>query len=383
MKNVFDFAIIGGGPTGALTASLLKKAGYSVCLIEKNKAIPRKVCGEYLCPLGVDILFKHGYQHIIEGFPKVLGMNIVSPSGRKIETDFPDSDQILTYGVSLNRQIFDQRIMDEAINAGVEILTGHTVRGFSRMKNWNIDLGESNVEAKFLIGADGRNSMVAKKLGLKKKDSTKKVALHCFVDRKSINPRYGEMHILEGGYIGLDPTGEHEVNLSLVCDAFEVAKHGGARTCLNDFIKKSTILSEEFGPISESTHISAVTPITNNIKHQYIPDVALVGDAAGFIDPLTGEGIYNSLWMAFHLVELIQEENDFNKASMKFLAVKKSNFRQKTLLNKFFQVIIKYPLVCEMIALFLGKSKNRGDHFVGIIGNIHTPLVGLTKVLKG
>ena len=158
---------------------------------------------------------------------------------------------------------------------------------------------------------------------------------------------------------------------------------GGARTCLNDFIKKSTILSEEFGPISESTHISAVTPITNNIKHQYIPDVALVGDAAGFIDPLTGEGIYNSLWMAFHLVELIQEENDFNKASMKFLAVKKSNFRQKTLLNKFFQVIIKYPLVCEMIALFLGKSKNRGDHFVGIIGNIHTPLVGLTKVLKG
>ncbi len=383
MNEVFDFAIIGGGPAGTLTAALLKKEGFSVCLIEKNSKIPRKVCGEYLCPLGVDILHKNGYEHIIDGFPKILGMNIVSPSGRKIETDFPCSEKIISHGVSLNRQTFDQRLMNEAIGAGVTSMSGETVRSFSKGEYWTLDLGDKKVETKFLIGADGRNSLVARKLGLKKKDSTKKVALHCFVDRKTTNPRYGEMHILDGGYIGLDPTGDREVNLSLVCDATEVAKHGGARQCLNDYIEKSAILSEEFGAIPESTHISAVSPITNNIKHEFVKDVALIGDAAGFIDPLTGEGIYNSLWMAFHFVELIQKENDANKASKQFLKVKKENFRQKTLLNKFFQVIIRHPLVCEMIALFLGKSKSRGDHFVGIIGNIHTPLIGLTKVLKG
>ena len=63
--------------------------------------------------------------------------------------------------------------------------------------------------------------------------------------------------------------------------------------------------------------------------------------------------------------------------------MKKENFRQKTLLNKFFQVIIKYPVICELIARFLGRNKKRGDHFVGIIGNIHTPLVGLSKIMKG
>jgi len=383
MKTIYDFAIVGGGPAGSLTARLLKEQGYSVCLIEKNKNIPRKVCGEYLCPLGVDILMKNGDGHLIQDFPRIHGMKIVSPKGRKIETDFPESREIISHGVSLNRQTFDQRVFNDAKKAGVEMYLGETVRSLSKKENWLIDLGERSVQAKFLIGADGRNSLVARTLGFKKKDSQKKVALHCFVDRKEINQRYGEMHILEGGYIGLDPTGSHEVNLSLVCNAEDVSKYGGARACLNHYIQKSDILMNDFGLLGESVKVSAVSPITNNIKHKYLEDVALIGDAAGFIDPLTGEGIYNALWMSYHFSELINQNQDVNEASREFLELKKKNFNQKTVLNKVFQVIIKYPFVCEVIASFLGKNKNRGDHFVGIIGNIHTPLVGLTKVLRG
>lgn len=383
MNTIYDFAIIGAGPAGSLTARLLKEQGYSVCLIEKNKNIPRKVCGEYLCPLGVDILFKNGDEKVLQDFPKVHGMKIVSPKGRRIETDFPQSREIISYGVSLNRQTFDQRLFNQAVQADVAMFTGVTVRNFSKQKNWIIDLGEFSIQSKFLIGADGRNSLVARKLGLKQKDSQKKVALHCFLERKEMNQRYGEMHILEGGYIGLDPTGNHEVNLSLVCNAENVSKYGGVRACLNHYIQKSDVLMKDFGLLSEDVKVSAVSPITNNVKHKFLQDVALIGDAAGFIDPLTGEGIYNALWMSYHFAELVKKHRDINEASCEFLNLKKKNFQQKILLNRFFQVIIKYPLICEVIASFLGKNKNRGDHFVGIIGNIHTPLEGLTKVLRG
>jgi flavin-dependent dehydrogenase len=203
------------------------------------------------------------------------------------------------------------------------------------------------------------------------------------VDRKKLNPRYGEMHILKGGYIGLDPTGNHEVNLSLVCNAQDVSTFGGTRDCFNHYLQQSDILMNDFGLIPKNVKISAVWPITNNIHHRLIENVALVGDAAGFIDPLTGEGIYNALWMAYQFTSLVKKYGDPNIASEKFLQMKKDNFRQKTLLNKFFQVIIKYPVICELIAIFLGSNKKRGDHFVGIIGNIHTPLVGLTKIMKG
>ncbi|MCO4792078.1 MAG: FAD-dependent monooxygenase [Bacteriovoracaceae bacterium] len=387
MSKIYDFVVVGGGPSGSVTSWLLSKQGFQVVQIERQKELSRKVCGEYLSPLGVDILNDLGLLEEMKEFPKVFGMKIVSPAGKIVKTDFPSSETSLGYGLSVNRKSFDTKLLEKSTSSGTELKLGVAVRSFSKTSSgWKIQLSDNSIlYARFLIGADGRNGIVAKELGLKIEDSVKKVALHCFIDKKTDNERYGEMHILEGGYIGLDPTGKREMNFSLVCNADEIIKNNGKRECFNAFIKKSPLLLNEFGLLGRDVEINAVTPITNSVKSLLISGAALIGDAAGFIDPLTGEGMTNSLWMAKEFAARVKEKQstlfDFDNASIDFLKMKERNFKQKSILNKLFQVIIKYPIICELIAKFLQGSKLRGDTFIGIIGNIYTPLRGFKKMI--
>ena len=114
--------------------------------------------------------------------------------------------------------------------------------------------------------------------------------------------------------------------------------------------------------------------------------MALIGDAAGFIDPLTGEGIFNSLWMARTLVENIcrsksQVHGNYQVAIDQYAKDKNKFFKQKVLLNIVFQFVIRRPKLTFFIAKYLKKRQVRADTFIGIIGNIYKPIDGLFKLL--
>jgi 2-polyprenyl-6-methoxyphenol hydroxylase-like FAD-dependent oxidoreductase len=106
----------------------------------------------------------------------------------------------------------------------------------------------------------------------------------------------------------------------------------------------------------------------------------LIGDASGFIDPLTGEGMASAIRTAFILIDEIKKRATIQEAFEHYGLRRKEEFRNKEILNLGFQKIIKSPSLCEVVAQTLGLSRRLRNTFIGVIGNVYDP-VEATRVL--
>lgn len=392
---LYEFAIIGGGPGGGFLAHQLGEMGFEVILIEASSKFKRKICGEYLCPAGVTLLKNKGFSEFIsDNYLPIEGMKLISPNLKVLYTLFPKKKDY-EVGVSVKRGHFDQAIVEKAKKySNVDTLFGERLSGMSlsgtEEKKWDLktDKGKS-IQTKILIGADGRNSFVARTLGLKKKSSKKRVALHCFLEKKREHIRSGEVHFFkDGSYSALDPVEEKLINFSVICDVNILKSFRTPSLAIKHYIKNSSILKEDYGELPEEIKVFTTFPITNRVKSNIDQNLALVGDAAGFVDPLTGEGMYNALWSAnclsqefTHLKGSLKDSNiksSLNRYDLK----KRKHFRQKIILAKIFQFIIYHPFILELAGKFLIKKPERGHILIGVIGNIYKPIEGLKLLWK-
>lgn len=379
--------IVGAGPAGSMSAYFLASQGYEVTLFERKKVVERKVCGEYLCPEGVKLLEELNLLDRLCGdFAELNGMVLVSPTNIVIPSYFPQTyNEKVNKGLSLNRKVFDQRLLDLALESGATLLKDTTVSKVvqNAQKKWVVITDHENHEFDFLIAADGRQSKVGHSLKHLKYIDTNRAAIHCYMSRKiSRGQRLGEMHILnENRYCGLDPISDDEVNFSIVCDSIRLKK-SSPKNIINEVLTNSVRLNQMFDPVDDNTEIKIVTSLKN--KNLYIAGngLAYVGDAAGFIDPLTGEGIYNALLTSKLLKESIEQSENMDQALALYKRKKVNLSFQKNVLNHFFQFLIKRPLLVNLTAKYLQKSQERANHFIGVIGNIHGPITGFINMLK-
>jgi flavin-dependent dehydrogenase len=380
-----SIGIVGAGPAGSMLAYRLAKKGHIVHLLERKKLIERKVCGEYLCPKGVELLENLNLlDSLCLGFESLQGMILVSPNDDIIPTYFP---QITGHerGISLNRKIFDQRLLDLALENGASITNDVTVKSAVQLENkkWQVSTDKENYIFDLIIAADGRQSKIGHSLGHIKQINTKRTALHCYLPRKiDHGQRLGEMHILkDNSYCGLDPVSDDEVNFSIVIDS-EKLKNSKPKDIINQSIGQSKRLSRMFDLVSNPDDIRIVSTLKN--KNDFIAgnNLAYVGDAAGFIDPLTGEGIYNALLSSSLLADCLDQNSNLETALQNYKKRKLALSFQKNVLNNIFQFLIRSPILIKMTVWFLKKSQNRANHFIGIIGNIYDPLTGFKKMLR-
>ncbi|MEK7483879.1 MAG: FAD-dependent monooxygenase [Planctomycetota bacterium] len=387
----YDVGIIGAGPAGSFCAYLLANAGFKVLLLEASAEIKRKICGEYLCPTGLELLRQQGFGEYLEThFLPIFGMKLVSPTYQFVKTYFPDFVSRSAQGISVPRDQFDTFLFEKAKQGGVHAKIGIRALRFHLDLFWNIQLSDqTSASCKILIGADGRRSIVAKHLNLHLPSSSKRVAVHCFLQAKHKNERLGEMHIFDdGSYIGINPVEEKRSNISLVCDVDILKKMGTVAKVLHFYLNRSPLIRDSYEIPETDISFSTTFPITYRTRSAIGPQCALIGDASGFIDPLTGEGIYNALWTAHFLAQKLcelakpLEPKEIEKKLQEYARGKKRQFRQKVFLSKVFQNVIQHQSLCEGIAFFLIPSQKRANIFIGIIGNVYNPLYGLFLFFK-
>ncbi len=378
MKTHFPILIVGGGFAGLMAAWRFSLQGHSVLVLEARPAVKLKVCGEYLCPPGKDLLVQLGLgDFLTENFLPVYGMRLMSPNGTEVMSTFPFGRS----GLSLRRDKLEQKLADLASASGVKILWGTAVHKIQKIQNgYKVITDKGEWTTDFLVGADGRKSLVAKTIGVDiNTNKETRVALHVYLKKKKNFLRTGEMHIFaDGAYAGINPVEKELVNFSIVTDKKNMKLFKNSIEIIEYYRAQSPVLRDEYEPFTSTLNVTSVYPLTHPVKKFVGERVALIGDAGGFIDPLTGEGIYLALWSGYHLSLCVNslEQEKLKQALFLYSEIKNKKFKSKVGLNTFFQWFIRQPKLCNALGAFLQQKKSRADDFIGIIGNIFTPFEG-------
>ena len=389
MQSQCDILIVGGGPAGGLAALLLAKAGRTVTLIEAQPVLGERVCGAYLCPAGVGLLDELGLrEELASNMRSLLGMILVAPSLKRLQTRFPSDARYPDFGISLRRPDFDNALLRAAAANGAKVRMGSRLQGIKRTATgWDAELSSGEtISTRLLIGADGRKSRVAKLLQLAIAPWQERVALH--VDVPSLTPTepFGEMHVFtDGTYIGLNPIGTNTLNVSALCDPTEL-RSTTAMEFINQRTQSSTHLRSRIAPLTNVASVRATFPAAASVRDVVANNAALVGDASGFLDPLTGEGIYQALWTARALATEVSAgwANDaaLNLSLRRYANQRRRQHRGKRWCCQGFQAIIRRPRLSNAVLRLLSFRAGIGDAFIGLIGNSYTPAQAAWNMMK-
>lgn len=310
-----DVAVVGGGPVGATLAMLLAATGRHVIVVEKA-ALPRdKPCGEGLLPSGVGVLARLGIDLVAEGFPAVRGVRYRLAAGPSVLGELTAGP-----GCGVRRLRLDPLLAARAAaTPGVTFVTGCAALG--------IQVGERGVRmatqrgeltASVLVGADGLRSPVAGWLGwtgLRShgRDSDRYALVgHVAVDCNR-TPDEIAVTLLGDVEVYSAPSGREEV-LVAILGSRDALRHLG-RTVHDGYLATLERAHPELGGAPLTARVWGAGPFRTCPRTVAEGRAFLTGDAAGFLDPLTGDGIAAGLVQAETLGRLLGRGVDLGASS--------------------------------------------------------------------
>lgn len=290
-----DVVIVGAGPAGAVAATLLARHGARVRLVDRA-AFPRdKLCGDTVNPGTLAVLKRLQLAGAVDtcGLP-IHGMRLSAANGVVVDGHYPDG----LIGRSLLRRHLDWMLVQDAVAAGVQFEPGVAVRQAIVEKGIVagvvLDRGRE-LRTTVTIAADGRRSSLAFSLGLATHPaSPRRWAFGAYFDVTAARATrtLGEMHVRGGHYIGVAPVPGGLTNVCLVTSwRAGDAAIADARAAIVDALARDRLLAERFAGARMATPPVVLGPLAVDAETRSIDGLLLAGDAAGFIDPMTGDGL--------------------------------------------------------------------------------------------
>ncbi len=299
-----DVIIVGAGPAGASAAYHLGSLGHKVILLDKQKFPRDKVCGDFVGPTALLELRKLG----ITEWDEYKQSNIVQRAslyldGKQLISELiPSIPGLPKFGRVIPRIQLDDWIMNAARKVGVKFLENHSVCAYKQLPD-GICLEVKHqgktlqLNSKVLIAADGSNSTITRQLREHTTSNTDRiVAVRAYYENVTCYPDEAELYFNASsfpGYYWLFPTGGGNANVGVGMVLETLPKtNKGLKQLLNQLIENDPVLSSRLKNSRMVTKIAGWPLNTYNHKLPITDDrLVLIGDAAGLINPLNGEGI--------------------------------------------------------------------------------------------
>jgi geranylgeranyl reductase family protein len=378
-----DVLIAGGGPAGSALATLLRREGHSVLVCDAARFPRHKVCGEYIPPAALSIFAGLGVlDEILSLQPRRhVGMAVISPDGTKVLGRYGGSAR----GLSLRRFDLDRVLLQGARRRGAMVLEGARVIDLRRSHRGGHDVtirrrgATETLSARVVVGADGRNSFVARRLGLRRPEPRHRkwaVMAHC---RGVLTPDdHGEMIVTPYGYCGVNPLPHGLANVCVVVDRGEIrraAPAGGVRLSgfFRDRVASHPLTARRMAGATIVAGPWATGPLACRSSRSVGDGVLLVGDAAGFYDPFTGGGIGIALRgaeLAAAVLGGALRRGDVGRRALRaYEVLRRRAFRDRLRLDRYLQSLLKHPRLTDWVAGRLLRDPVLADLLAGVTGD--------------
>jgi flavin-dependent dehydrogenase len=395
-----DVIVVGAGPAGAATAILLAEGGWSVLVLDRARSPRTKICGEYVSPEGVRILDRLGVLKAVDaaGALPLAGMRLTGPDGRRLEGRYRPVGAWRPYrdgALAIERSVLDVALTDrlrslpadfrEQVRVTDVVVERGRVTGVEAV---DVQGRRSDLRAPLVIGADGRASVVAHRLGCRAPHRLRRLALATFVTGLADCHELGEIFIDPPDYAILNPVATDRVNFSLVVPLAHAAPYRGRlEAFLAARVKQLPHLARRMAGAVRVAPVASMGPLAYRVRPPRHGGVLLVGDAAGFYDPFTGEGIFSALRgaeLAADVAARALARGDLSATALgAYQRARTDAMRAKARVTRAIQGVIGRRWATNLVGALLERRPDYLDMLLGIIGDYVPPSALLTGLGSG
>jgi flavin-dependent dehydrogenase len=358
----FDVAIAGAGPAGLATAIFVARAGLSTVVFERNTGPPDKACGEGLMPAGVRVLEQLGVRELISAADCMpfIGIRYIQEDGSRAEARLPAP------GLGIRRTALTEALAYRAVDCGVEIRWGRAVEGFTTGTDLvTLATTEGGTIARFLVAADGARSHLRRLAGL-----DRAVGLPARLGLRqhfAVAPwsAFVEVHLGAGVQAFVTPAGERRVGVAFLWE--RDSRPGPAS--FEGFLQQFPELAARLADTKADSSLRGAGPLAQGARSRTANRFALVGDAAGYLDAITGEGVSLAFSGARALGQVLPsalEQGATRQALASYDRACAREFRRYALVCRTVLALSRRPRAHRPVLRFLGRNPHIFDRLVGL-----------------
>ncbi len=393
-REAVEVAIVGGGPAGAALATRLADAGHDVVLFERLPQPRWRASGVYSSP--------DTYRALRElGLPRQRLDALVRPIDEMAVESLSGVTCRLVYGppdhaVGLDRVRLERAMLDRAASAGARVEEGRVVRAV----RWGDATGAGPVEldvaatsggpelssrwrAGVVVGADGPRSLVAHRAGVVSTvPLLRKAGLTVHRNDPGAaaegEPMGARMVVGKGWYCGIGPVPGGRVNVGVVVDGAGLKtglrRAGGSRGLIGEILTRVPDRGEAWRGSADTDEVRAAFPLAHRVSRASGNGFLLVGDAAGFIDPISGEGVHRALVSAELAADAIAGWARGDRSAIRgYDHQLRGRFGRKDTLSWLFQLFMSRPLLFDYALRRLSRRERLRRTFGLVVADLAPP----------
>ncbi|MEZ6187561.1 MAG: NAD(P)/FAD-dependent oxidoreductase [Planctomycetota bacterium] len=380
-----DAIVVGAGPAGSTLALRLARAGRTVLLVD-GATFPRdKVCGEGIMPAGVAVLEELGLRAVASEFGQPFhGIRYRLPDGTTAAAEFPDG---LT-GLGIQRRLLDGQLVRAAgREPNVDLRLGTWVRELELPRPGTLGrvvLDDEVVEAPVVVGADGGRSFVRRTAGLDPQlpqNGRFGVGLHFEHAPLDEGAPLVEVFAAADHELYTTPVAPDVTGAALLVRRAELSRYQGRlEEALRERLRAAGPRGEVLAASPALGKAKALGPLGLSARRAHAEGLLLVGDAAGALDPITGEGISLALTTSGLAADVLLEAFGHNDFSARRLAAwTRRRAKKVRALAGLTQVVLslsEHPRVASRVVRNLARSPETFSRLLGVAAGMH-PLSSL------